>query len=77
MKGQNPKSRAIVSALRSGIQPLQATAVQLVDEALKSAATDKPLLALQLAFKASNNTARAILDEREKLTSSGRKKRGA
>lgn len=77
MNNHNPKSRAIVSALRSGIPALRATAVQLVDEALKDAATNKPTLAVQLAFEASNNTAKAILTERAKFTSSGRKRSGA
>lgn len=71
MKGNsNNNTRALVSALRSDLQPLRSAAVGVIDEALKR--HKDPDLALQLAFGASRNTAVSLLRERKRFTRGGR-----
>ena len=67
MSNHNPKSRAIVSALRSGIPELEAVAMELVAQAVERADTDRPVLALCGEFDASRNTAKAILRAKREL----------
>ena len=71
MTGHNPMTRALISAMRSGIPPLCAQAIFHIDEAVRLSDSHRPELALQLAFDASLNTAKRLLAERENFTKRG------
>lgn len=70
MSNTNPNTRAIVAAFRSDHKPLRVCAAKIVD---KVTAQDgkSPLFLVQMAFEASESTARTILTERARFDQSG------
>jgi hypothetical protein len=74
MSTHNPKTRALVSAFRSGMRPLRAAACQLVDDAVFYSNQPLPAKAIMEVFDASKPTAYGLLNERAKYRKDGRER---
>lgn len=70
---RNSNTRAIVSALKCDHRSLRAAAVELVDTAIDGKAN--PRASVMIAFDCSSKTADVILQQRAKVTQSGRLRR--
>ena len=72
MNTHNPKTRALVSAFRSGVPALRAAACAVYDELVAGA--EYPAKVLMREWGASKPTAYGLVNERAKWTKSGRKR---
>ena len=68
----NHNTRALISALRSDHVSLRRAAAEILDKAVEG--EKRPMVALMVAFDTSDNTARALVLERARVTKSGARK---